>query len=113
MFILCAALIIISAALTAPGWMIARRRKPQGPAILLLSLPGIVLWTILTAAGIGAQSLSNVIEIFGIAVVSVIVAYVKLFIMDRHAMKDSGIIALLIVLGVTLLLRLFMPVIPE
>jgi hypothetical protein len=113
MIVLFVMLAIISAALIAPGWVIARRQNPQGPAIMFLALPGIILWTVLTASGVGAQSLSNIIEIFGIVVVSVIAAYAKLFIMDRREMKQSGIIALIIVLGITLLLRLFMPVIPE
>lgn len=113
MVVLYTMLTIISAALTAPGWMRARKKKPHGPAILFLVLPGIFLWTGLTAAGIGPQSLANIVEVFGIAAVSVIVAYVKLFFMDRREMKNSGIISLLIVLGLTLLLRLFMPLIPE
>jgi hypothetical protein len=113
MFVLFVMLPIISAALIAPGWMIARRQNPQGPAILFLTLPGIILWTVLTASGVGAQSLSNIIEIFGIVVVSVIVAYTKLFVMDRREIKQSGMIAISIVLGVALLLRLFIPVIPE
>jgi hypothetical protein len=113
MIVLFAVLIIISAALIAPGWVIARRKNPQGPAILLLALPGILLWTVLTAAGVGAQSLANIVEIFGITTVSVVTAYIKLFLLDRREMKHGGIIALLIVLGVTLLLRLFMPLIPE
>jgi len=113
MLVFFTALTIISAALTAPGWLIARRRQPQGPAIIFLILPGIILWAVLTAAGIGPQSLSNIVEVFGIATVSVIAAYIKLFFMDRREMKNSGIISLLIVLGFTLLLRLFMPLIPE
>lgn len=113
MIVLFVILAIISAALIFPGWIFARRRNPQGPAILFLALPGIILWTVLTAAGVGAQSLANIIEIFGITAVSVITAYIKLFIMDRRELKHAGIISLLIVLGVTLLLRLFMPLIPE
>ena len=64
-------------------------------------------------SGIGAQSLANVVEVFYLAVISVIVAYVKLFIMDRHNIKYSGIISLGTVLIATICLRLFVPLIPE
>ena len=113
MIVLFAALIIISVVLIAPGWLIARRQKPQGPVLLFMAVPGILLWMILTAAGIGAQSLSNIVEVFMVTIVSVFASYIKFFILDRWEMKQSATIALLIVLGVTLLLRFFMPVMPE
>jgi len=64
-------------------------------------------------SGIGVQSLANVVEVFYISVISVIVAYAKLFVMDRHNIKYSGIISLVVVLIATLGLRIFMPLIPE
>ncbi|MBT8448201.1 MAG: hypothetical protein KJO69_00835 [Gammaproteobacteria bacterium] len=106
-------LTIASAALILPGWMIARKNAPQGPAIIFLALPGVLLWAALTMSGVGAQSLANVVEVFYIAIISVIVAYAKLFIMDRLKIKYSGIISMVIVLVATLCLRLFVPLIPE
>jgi ABC-type multidrug transport system permease subunit len=83
----------VAALLILPGWLRARKWHPQSLWLFCLPLAGITFWMFLTLLRIGAQSLSNVIEIFSVAA--------------------AAIVAVIIVAVVTLGLRLFMPVLPE
>ena len=70
---------------------------------------------LLTALGFGAQSLANLVETPVVALVSVVAAYVKFFIFDKSsALNTYGkIFAVAAVMLATIVLRTFMPVLPE
>jgi hypothetical protein len=112
LFLVLAALAIL---LILPGWLWFRRKRPQSAWLLALPVLGIGLWVALTLAGVGAQSLSNIVESIGIAATAVLVAYIKFLVLDRSSVLRSRgtAIAFSIVALVTVALRLFMPVLPE
>ena len=108
-------LVALAFLLVLPGWLWFRLKRKQ--CIWLLALPvfGIGLWLALVASGVGAQSLGNTIESFGIAAVAVVVAYTKFLVFDRmSALQTRGTaIAFVVVALTTIGLRLFMPLLPE
>ena len=71
----------------------------------LVFLPSF-LWVVLTGLGFGSQSLSNLIELIGIFIVSVLCLFIpERFIKYQHL--------LLILLIITALVRFLTPYIPE
>jgi hypothetical protein len=98
----------VPALLILPGYLSARRRAPHSAWILLISLPGLILWLGLTSLGIGAQSLGNLSELLGVCGVAVAGAYLSLL-----TRRVTPLHVLTAVLLVTLALRLFTPEIPE
>lgn len=115
MVALFAVLSTLAILLILPAWMWFRRERPQSAWLLALPVFGLGLWLALTAAGVGAQSLSNIVEALGIAVVAVAVAHAKFLVFDRSpALRSRGtVVAFAVVALVTLALRLFMPQLPE
>jgi len=101
--------------LILPGWLWFRRKRKQSVWLLALPVFGVGLWLALALAGVGAQSLSNIIELFYIAVIAVVVAYVKFLAFDRmSALQARGTaIAFAAIALTTIGLRLFMPLLPE
>jgi len=106
---------ILGVLLILPGWFWARKKVSQTPFILGLPIVGMVIWIALTSLGIGAQSLSNMVETFIVFAVSVCSAYFKFIFFDRSTKPRSHgtLWAIAIVLFVTVGLRLFMPALPE
>ncbi|MDO9129279.1 MAG: hypothetical protein Q7U34_05370 [Anaerolineales bacterium] len=98
----------------SPGWFWAKKRIPQSFWLFLLPVAGIGLWVFLTALGIGAQSLANLIEVLGVVVAAVVAAYLKFFVFDRRfGNKPLGVVvAFVIVAVVTVAFRLFTPQLP-
>ena len=91
------------------------QRLHIGPSIAYAS-PVVpqVLWWILTAAGVGAQSLSNMIEVVFVGVIVVVASYICAFVISRKVSKGKlGRIFLVIILTGTVLLRILMPTLPE
>nr|BAM62440.1 putative uncharacterized protein 1 [uncultured microorganism] len=115
MIVLFPVLLLMVGLLCTPAYIVSRRRADESKWFLVAALPAIVLWISLTAFGYGAQSLSNIIEIFWILAAAIVLCYSKVFIVDRKIRKPKkatySMIALL-ALG-AFLLRTFMPVLPE
>jgi len=106
---------LLGAALIAPGWLWAKKHNPQTLLLFLLPVAGIGLWVLLTAFGIGAQSLSNLIEVLGVVVAAVVAAYLKFLVFDRRfGNKPLGVVAAFVIVAVvTIAIRLFTPQFPE
>jgi len=109
------ALALLPAVLIAPGWYWAKKRYSQTWLLLFLPTAGIVFWMLLTFAGVGPQSLSNLIEVFFVAVAAIAAAYLKFLLFDRidSTRSRGNLFAVAIVVVVTIGLRLFMPWLPE
>jgi hypothetical protein len=73
-------------------------------------------WIVLAAAGVGPQGLSNlVVELFDLVLGSVVLYYLKVFVLDRYT-TDPGrntAFVVAICLSAAVLLRLLMPLLPE
>jgi hypothetical protein len=106
---------LVGAVLIVPGWLWAREQIPQTFLLFLLPVAGIGLWVRLTAAGIGAQSLSNLSEVLGVVVAAVAAAYLKFLVFDRRCGNNPvGMVATCVVVTVaTIAFRLFTPQMPE
>jgi hypothetical protein len=108
-------LVALPLLLILPGWLWFRRKCKQSVWLLALPFFGVALWSVLAAAGVGAQSLSNIVELFYIAVVAVVVAYVKFLVFDRVSVFQTRgtTIAFAVIALITVGFRLFMPLLPE
>jgi len=107
--------VLIATGLMVPGWFWAKRYCHQSIWFFVLPLTGVAFWFTLIASRIGAQSLSNLIEIYGVAAAAIVGAYAKFLYFDR-AEKRPGkgtVVAFAFVFIVALALRLFMPALPE
>jgi hypothetical protein len=115
MTILFPALLIIVGFLCTPAYLVSRRKGDESKWFLVSSLPAIALWILLTGTGYGAQSLSNLVEIFWILLATIVLAYLKVFIVDRklHKPKQATYTLMALLTIVSFLLRTFMPVLPE
>lgn len=107
--------ILVATVLMVPGWFWARKFCRQSIWFFGLPLAGVVFWFTLIASRIGAQSLSNLIEIYGVAVAAVVAAYAKFLFFDRSEKRrgKGAAVAFAFVIIIALALRLFMPALPE
>lgn len=105
---------LLAVLLIIPGWLWCRRKHQQTAWTLALPPIGIGLWAVLTDLGVGSQSLGNIVEVFVIAALAVLTAYVKFLLLDKVGLSRFGVVAAYVVVGVlTVGLRLFMPSISE
>lgn len=109
-------LIVAAAVLCVPAWLVARRQDRGSVWLLFLSFPAIAIWVVMEDRGLGQPaSLSNLIEVFWLLAGGIALAYGNVFILDRVVARRQitlyGAIALLAVAAI--LLRLFMPTLPE
>lgn len=115
MLLFLVSIVMVPMALIYPGWRKADQRKRQGASVFFLPLMGIFLWGALVSARLGAQSLSNLVELYAVAAMAVAAAYVKFHLLD-HKFKSRGrsTAAAWALLAIAVIgLRLLMPVLPE
>ena len=115
MVALFAILLVGSAVLNLPAWFFARSRNQATWWMPLLGAPPILAWVVLVALGVGAQSLSNVIEAMTLATLSVLLCYAQAFVLNRRfpAFRRTSAFLAVALIAVAVLLRLFMPLLPE
>ncbi len=95
-----------------PAWFVSRRRGQAGRWSLFAVLPGLIVWYFLAAAGVGQPSLSNLVaESFDLALGSIVLYYLKVFLLDRYTGQPARntVYLMVVALGAAVLLRLFMP----
>lgn len=105
----------LSFGLSFPAWHRARNDGKATPLMLFLALPALIVWFVLSVNGFGPQSLSNLIEVFFLLGAGVALAYLHLLLGSRSDASPRAI-ALWIMAGLVVaavLLRRFMPVLPE
>ena len=107
--------VALSCAAIYPAYSASRRQGDESRVLVVAPIPAIVAWGIVTALGFGAQSLSNIVEVFTIFGLGVVLAYAKVFVVDRAygraRVSTYGLVALLLMLA--LVLRATMPILPE
>lgn len=108
-------LILIATVAILPGWQKSKSIGTPAHATLLIPMTGIGLWFALAYAGVGAQSLSNFIEVLAVVPGTVLVAYLA-----QRAMRNSpgkgqrpAVFAYVAVALCVVALRVLMPVLPE
>lgn len=104
-------------ALIFPAFNYSRRKKEkESPLLPLVHVPALLVLFRLLSIGFGRpQSLGNLVEFFILGAAGVLVAYLKVFVVDRfhtrHTLSTYVSAALLVFVSVAL--RLFMPTMPE
>ncbi len=108
-------IVALTIVLSFPAWQLARRRGNDTPLMLGLALPAVMIWIMLTINGYGAQSLSNVVEVFYLFAAGVGLAYAHLFLVGRTwaRVRPTALWMMLGLIAAAVLLRTFMPLLPE
>lgn len=99
-----------------PAWFTSRRRGQAGRWSLFSVLPGLIGWYLLAVSGVGQPVLSNLVaESFDLSLGSIVLYYLKVFLLDRytHSPGRNTAYVIAIALLAAILLRLFMPPLPE
>lgn len=115
MILLLPVLLLLAGMLCAPAYWVSRRRGSESKWLPVAALPAVLVWSALTGAGYGAQSLANIVEVIWIAAAAVILCYVKVFVVDQRLQRPrqtTYYLMTLLALG-AVLLRSLMPVLPE
>lgn len=95
-----------------PAWFAARRRRQAETGSLFIILPGLAAWLLLAEAGVGTQGPSNlIIELSDLTLGSVVLYYLKVFILDRYTQRPARNTAyvVFVTLAAAVLLRFYMP----
>ncbi len=71
----------------------------------------ILIWDLMTLKSIGSQSLSNIVEVYFVAVAAIAYSVVRL---KRPSMRmNQKVIGVLLLMVLPIILRLFFPSLPE
>jgi len=105
---------ITTSLLSIPFWITAKIKNKSNSFNFWCPFVPVIFWIVLTATGIGAQSISNFIEILIINIVTLIICTTALFLpLNPLVAKKGRVIILITLILFTTLLRLIMPIIPE
>lgn len=93
----------------------ARRRNALFWSDISAPILVILFWVTVTASGYGHQSLSHVFEVPIALIFSLVVLNTRVFVVDRYSKnyRNNSYIALGLSLFFVLLLRTYMPYLPE
>ena len=108
MTIIFPAIQVITLLACLPAYRVARKRQNEPVWSLFLVAPCLLTW-------IGAQSLSNLVELFDLMLGTVLLYYLKVFMMDRSNPSPvfNNLVVIVVTVFAAVLLRLYMPVLPE
>lgn len=108
-------LFLVATLLCIPAYIVSYRRGAESRWLPFVMLPGLSLWVLLTALGYGAQSLSNIVEALWLLIAGVVSCYVKVYVIDPrlNRPREATYLILVCLLAAALLLRTFMPALPE
>ena len=108
-------LVMVAGLLCLPAYFYSRRRHAESRWLPLAPLPALLVWFLLTAAGYGAQSLSNLVEVLWLMAAAVVLVYGKVFLLDRtlgFRIETTYLLMAMLALA-AVLLRSLMPRLPE
>ncbi len=109
------ALLATSGLLCVPAWYVARRRKSWFGWDYVSVFAPMPFWYALFILQIGAQSLSNLVELLIVGAFVPMAVSCRVFLLDRISQNSirSSVLTCAICLVVPLGLRLGMPLLPE
>jgi len=115
MIVLLLVLVALCVLVSFPAWKFQRKRVTWYPWDYGVPAYGIAVWMVLTASGIGAQSLSNLVELLGVSIAACIAPWLRVAFpggdQKSSLLLSAGSLLLPVITAV--LLRLFMPLLPE
>jgi hypothetical protein len=115
MIVLSVLIVVVVLLASAPAWWVARKRGTWfGWDYATLFAP-FALWFLLAAAGFGAQSLSNIVELMGLVVLIPALHYVRVWLLDRwfKSARANSTAVLVFSIAAAVGLRAFFPLLPE
>ena len=97
-----------------PAYRLASRHGHEPIWSLFLVAPCLILWIGIAMLGVGIQGLGNMMELFDLSLGTVLLYYFRVFIMDRFNQSPvtNNFLIITVTLAATVLLRLYMPIIP-
>jgi cytochrome bd-type quinol oxidase subunit 2 len=97
------------------AYSVSRRTGPESRLLVVAPVPAVIVWVTATALGFGAQSLANIVEVFAIFALGIVLAYVKVFVVDKayHKPLTSTYLLIGLLVVVAIILRATMPNLPE
>lgn len=115
MILLVIALLLVSTVISLPAWRLCVRQDKFLWWDYGMPIYPILAWLALVYAGVGAQSLSNAVELLLIGGLVVIVSYMRVFVFNKFLRNGYhiSILSNALLLVISALLRMVMPVIPE
>lgn len=108
-------LMLGAALLSLPPWLVAKRRGTWFSWDYTLPVVPATLWLFLAGAGVGPQSLSNLVELLAVLAVVPLAVWVRVFALDR-AWKNqqlNSVACFVCCLALPVVLRVSMPLLPE
>jgi hypothetical protein len=107
--------ILIYAVFASLAWINARKRSALYWSDLCPPILLPLFWVAVTSSGYGHQSLSHIIEVPIVLFFSLLLLNVRVFVVDRYKKnyKVNSYVVLFFGLILVLLLRTFMPYLPE
>lgn len=82
-----------------PAYRIARKRQDEPVWSLFLVTPAFLAWIGMTMSGLGANVASHLTELFDLVLLTVVLYYIKVFLLDRR--NDSPVRNNLLVVAAT------------
>jgi hypothetical protein len=110
-----AGLVGLPALLILPAWLYGRSHLGASFALPFVAVPAHAIWSLLVYLGIGAQSLANILELYVLAGLSVVLAYLQVFVVDPRSRQPKRTTLYLtgVLVAVAFILRALMPNLPE
>ncbi|MBW2452796.1 MAG: hypothetical protein JRF07_10640 [Deltaproteobacteria bacterium] len=98
-----------------PAYRVASRHAHEPVWSLFLVAPCMILWIVLSMFDAGAQGLSNLMELIDLSLGTVLLYYLRVFVMDKFNQSPArnNVLIIAVTLAATVLLRLYLPVSPE
>jgi hypothetical protein len=115
LFLALLVLAFVGFVLCLPVRAVAVQKKTWFPWDYAGPVGAVILWILLTSFGVGHQSLSHLVEIPITLLFALLALYLRVFLIDRiiGRPRANSLAVVLVALAFTVMLRLFMPYLPE
>lgn len=106
---------ILASLLILPGFMLSDRVRHQPRWLFALPPAACMLWLAMVLTELRPKTLSNIVELFGIAAIAIVSCYIKFFVLDKLSISErASTLALLVTNSAAVMsIFFFVPWLPE